>query len=146
MPTAVVLASDISWSQICTFWDGWNNTEGEVLPCRLEMTHAYVLKKFSEYWGELIARESEDDGTEVPAGPYTQLRKAGYPGLQEMLVEHPSLLSSLILSSLQTEFAGFLLCAPHEVNKAHPAYFLQSLKSIEINSTTVVLTGGCCAI
>ena len=93
-----------------------------------------------------IERESEDDGTEPPDGIYAELKSIGYPALETMLVAHPLLFATVIMEGLQTEFAGYVLRSPGEVEKGAPRYFLERMTSVAVADEYVVLAGECATL
>jgi hypothetical protein len=144
MPTAILLpGTEILWQHICTHWEGWQKGNGDTLTCRLSMPFTYVLDRFNAFWEEFIERESEDDGTVPPDGTYAELNSLGYPSLEMMLVRHPLLFASVIKHGLQTEFAGYVLRSPGEVEKGAPRFFLESMTSVAVVDEYVVLVGEC---
>ena len=103
----------------------------------------YVAERFGGYWLEFINRESEEDGTTPPDGPYADLAVLGYPTIETMLASEISLFSELVMDSMQSEFAGFLLRAPSELADGGPCYFLQGINSLEFNDESGILIGSC---
>jgi len=146
MPTATNLISEIPWQQVCTNWEGWGKAGHRSSSCRVAVPLERVATKFEPYWREFLARESEDDGTEPPTGIYAQLEAAGYPSLENVLASHPLLFSELVMQSLQTEFAGYVLCSPSDLRGTDPSYFLHSLSSVAVIGTSAVIEGSCSAL
>lgn len=147
MPTAILLpATEIPWQHVCTHWDGWRKGNGDTLPCRLSMPFTYVLDRFNAFWEEFIERESEDDGTVPPDGIYAELKSVSYPSLETMLIAHPRLFATVIKEGLQTEFAGYVLHSPGDVEKGALRYFLERMTSVAVADEYVVLVGECATL
>jgi hypothetical protein len=104
MPLAIVGSAEVTWSQICTHWTGWQKPSGPVLSFQLELSHSEVITKFGKFWSEFNGRESEGDGMDIQPGLYSSLQSLGYPSLQAMLSMHTQLFEKLVLEELQTEF------------------------------------------
>ena len=113
---------------------------GESLVCRLTMSFPYVLERFSDYWDDLIIRESEEDGLPLE-GSYAELHCSGWPSLETMLNAHPLLLSRLIMEDLQSDFAGYVLRPPAATDRSTPCYFLTGLSAINVIDECVEVTG-----
>lgn len=129
MPSAILLPdTQLPWQHICTHWEGWNKVHRDTFDCRLSMPFTYVLNRFNGFWEEFIQRESEEDGTSPPDGIYADLKACAYPSLEAMLRGHPLLLGAVLMEGLQTEFTGYILCSPWDVEKGGQRYFLESME------------------
>lgn len=130
---ASVSGVEVPWECLCTQWDGWGRASGsETRPYKLVVPAEYLLKRFNSYWSEFIETESEVN------------EEACYPSLEGMLSQHPRLFSNLVLQGLQTELMGYLVSEPNAVLGRVPAYFLQSLTSIDVSGQLITLEGTCC--
>jgi hypothetical protein len=141
---ASVSGIEVPWECLCTHWDGWGKASGpEPRPYKLVVPTEFILKRFNSYWSDFIKTESEVDGWK-PQGLYAELEEARYPSLEGMLSRHPRLFSNLVLQGLQPELMGHLVSAPSAVQGRVPAYFLQSLTSIDVSGQLITLEGTCC--
>lgn len=132
----------VPYESTCTHWSGWNKarTSDGIVSYRLVASLENVITSFDQYWTESMQRESEDDGTEIPVGLYSELYSIGYPPLARILDDHPDFFCRIALHSYQTELIGFLV-SEQPFGHLEEAFFLQSMEEISIANGQLIIAG-----
>jgi len=100
-----------------------------------------ILSNFSEYFDDFIEREAEDpEPDEYLDGIFLELKKCGYPRLNQILVNNIDLFSKIIINELASEFLGYLLTSK-AISKGKPRFIIQSLNDFNVASNHAYCNG-----
>ncbi|MET1257447.1 hypothetical protein [Aliikangiella maris] len=116
-------------------------SEDESISFALSIGFENILEKFSEYFNDFIEREAEDpEPDEYLDGVYLELKRAGFPDLENIIDSHLDLFCRLVSEELRSEFLGYVLGTANRAEDKS-LFVIQSLNNLEAKGSYIFCEG-----